>query len=79
MLYGFYNPEVGDIHIWALQFVNPNVEALLKIHLTVKALTISRFNQYSLMFHSLHIYVTCSVKTVPFSTFDISRNTILKH
>ena len=27
-LYGFYTPEVGDTHIWLLQFVNPIVKAL---------------------------------------------------
>ena len=26
MLYGFYTPEVGDTHIWVLQFVNPIVK-----------------------------------------------------
>ena len=25
---GFYTPEVGDTHIWILQFVNPIVKAV---------------------------------------------------
>ena len=32
-IYGFCTPEVGDTHIWVLQFVNPIVKALIKIDL----------------------------------------------
>ena len=47
----FYNPEVGDTHIWILQLVNPIAKGtLLKIHHTGRST-----NQHSLMFHTLLI------------------------
>ena len=51
-LYGFYTPKVGDTHIWILQFVNPIVKPLY-YRSTTQVETLSRFNQYSLMFHTL--------------------------
>ena len=53
-LYGFYTPEIGDTHIWVLQFVNPIVKALYRKS-TTQVETLSTCNQYSLTFHTLLI------------------------
>ena len=52
--YGFYTPEVGDTYIRVFQFGNLIVKALYW-RSTTQVEALSRFNQYSLVFHTLFI------------------------